>query len=83
MVRETVFLEPMALSIPTNHLPEGIAVGDAVAVTPVDYGLIPVTGTLDYCTAHHCGVLREVPEAGAVRVHFPRAGFVLAQGNFP
>lgn len=67
--------EPMALETVSGHLPEGVAIGAAVTVTPVDYGLVPVAGRLDYCTAHACAVLRDDPEAGAVRVHFPRSGF--------
>lgn len=67
--------EPMALKITSGHLPGDVTLGAAVTVTPVDYGLIPVAGSLDYCTAHACAVLREDPEAGWVRVHFPRSGF--------
>ena len=67
--------EPMALEIASGHFPEGVDLGDRVSVTPVDYGLIPVTGTLEYCTAHACAVLRDDEAAGRVRVHFPRAGF--------
>lgn len=67
--------EPAPLEIASGHFPAGIDLGDAVTVTPVDYGLIPVTGTLEYCTAHACAVLREDERAGSVRVHFPRAGF--------
>jgi len=67
--------EPMVLQTVSGHLPEGAEIGEAVTVTPVDYGLVPVAGTLDYCTAHACAVLREDPQAGQVRVHFPRSGF--------
>ncbi|TVS10043.1 MAG: glutathione S-transferase family protein [Gammaproteobacteria bacterium] len=67
--------EPMPLQVQSGHLPEGVRPGAAVTVTPTDYGLIPVAGTLDYCTAHACAVLRDDPEAGRVRVHFPRTGF--------
>lgn len=66
---------PAPLEIASGHFPQDVDLGDPVAVTPVDYGLIPVTGTLEYCTAHACAVLREDDRAGAVRVHFPRAGF--------
>ncbi|MEE4362209.1 MAG: glutathione S-transferase family protein [Pseudomonadales bacterium] len=66
---------PMELLVHSGHLPEGVRVGAPVTVTPVDYGLVPVAGVLDYCTAHACAVLREDPQAGAVRVHFPRTGF--------
>lgn len=67
--------EPMALHTVSGHLPEGVDLGAAVTVTPLDYGLIPVAGSLDYCTAHACALLRHDPEAGEVRVHFPRSGF--------
>ena len=67
--------EPMPLQVQSGHLPEGVRPGAAVTVTPTDYGLIPVAGALDYCTAHACAVLRDDPEAGRVRVHFPRTGF--------
>ncbi|MDZ7824791.1 MAG: glutathione S-transferase family protein [Gammaproteobacteria bacterium] len=67
--------EPMPLEVVSGHLPRNIVVGDAVTVMPVDYGLDPVAGRLEYCTAHACGVLREDEQAGTVRVHFPRAGF--------
>lgn len=67
--------EPMALQVHSGHLPAGVSVGAQVAVTPTDYGLVPVSGRLEYCTAHACAVLREDPEAGRVRVHFPRTGF--------
>lgn len=66
---------PMTLEIASGHLPEGVDVGMNVNVTPVDYGLVPVGGTLDYCTAHACGIRREDPAVGEVRVHFPRSGF--------
>jgi hypothetical protein len=46
-------------------------------VTPLDYGCIPVTGTLAYATDQLCGVDRDDPQAGRVRVHFPRVGFEL------
>lgn len=67
--------EPMLLQTVSGHLPEGVAVGESVTVTPLDYGLVPVAGHLDYCTAHACALLREDPQVGSVRVHFPRSGF--------
>lgn len=68
--------EPMDLgSIESSHLPEGVAVGDSVTIAAVDYGVNPIAGRLDYCTAHACAVLRDDPQAGTVRVHFPRSGF--------
>lgn len=67
--------EPMALSLPCSHLPEQVELGAEVSVTPVDYGLVPVRGSLDYCTPHACAVLRRDEQAGLLRVHFPRSGF--------
>lgn len=68
--------EPMDLgAVEPGHLPEGVAVGDSVTVAAVDYGVNPIAGVLDYCTAHACAVLRDDPQAGTVRVHFPRSGF--------
>ena len=66
---------PMAIDEAASCLPEGLALGDAVTVTPVDYGLVPVAGTLERCTEHLCAVGRDDPRAGRVRVHFPRTGF--------
>jgi glutathione S-transferase len=68
--------EPMDLgAIASGHLPEGVSVGDTVAIVATDYGFQPVTGRLEYCTAHAAAVLREDDTAGAIRVHFPRSGF--------
>lgn len=72
--------EPMPWEVESSHLPEGISLGQAVAVAATDYGTNPIMGTLDYCTAHACGILREDPEAGRIRVHFPRSGFDIQAG---
>ncbi len=58
-----------------NSLPAGFALGDPVQVTPVDYGRIPVAGTLAAWSRDEVVVLREDPRAGRVMVHFPSAGF--------
>jgi glutathione S-transferase len=55
--------------------PEGIALGDRVRVTPVDYGLIPVEGTLRACSHEEIVLERETPEVGRVMTHFPGPGF--------
>jgi len=57
---------------------EGIAVGDAVNVTPDDYGRIPVTGTLLHVSDVAIVVQRTDPVAGLVNAYFPRTGFDLA-----
>jgi hypothetical protein len=57
----------------------GFEVGQAVTVTPTDYGMDAVAGTLVGLSDHEV-VLRRVDErAGTVHVHFPRAGFQIKQ----
>jgi len=58
-----------------NRLPEGWSIGDAVTVTPVDYGKIPVAGTLAAWSREEVVIARETPETGPVLVHFPSSGF--------
>jgi glutathione S-transferase len=55
--------------------PNGLSVGDRVAVVPDDYGFDPVTGELVAADVHEVAVRRVSPETGEVVVHFPRAGF--------
>ena len=54
---------------------DGIAVGDAVQVTPDDYGRIPVRGTLLHLSDVTVVIRRSDPRAGEVNVYFPRTGF--------
>lgn len=63
----------------TPALPAGLKIGDPVAVTPVDYGRIPVSGVLAGCSAHEVVVAREDAQAGRLMTHFPRSGFDLAR----
>ena len=44
-------------------------------MTPVDYGRIPVRGTLVAWSPDEVVVSRETPETGRVFTHFPSAGF--------
>lgn len=53
----------------------GLESGDAVVVTPEDYGAVPVSGALKVLTHRDIAILREDPRAGQVTVHFPRAGY--------
>ncbi|MEM6709291.1 MAG: glutathione S-transferase family protein [Pseudomonadota bacterium] len=55
--------------------PAGVAIGQAVRVTPVDYGRIPVTGTLVAANSEELAIARETPETGPCITHFPSAGF--------
>jgi glutathione S-transferase len=73
--------EPLAPALDSTlpvTLPEGIAIGDAVSVTPVDYGRIPVTGQLVAWSPNEIVVARETNETGALMNHFPSAGFEVA-----
>jgi glutathione S-transferase len=49
--------------------------GDSVSVTPVDYGCIPVTGTLVGHSHEEVVIERSSAETGRVFNHFPQAGF--------
>ncbi len=60
-------LEPIALA--------GASVGDAVIVTPTDYGQIPVAGRLIAASAEEIVLERDDPEAGRLITHFPNIGF--------
>jgi glutathione S-transferase len=55
--------------------PLGYAVGDAVVVTPDDYGKVPVAGELVTLQLHEVAVRRTDPRCGTVVVHFPRIGY--------
>jgi len=66
-----------------EHLPlvgaaEGIKPSDHVAVTPDDYGKIPVMGELLHVSDVAIVVRRTDPVAGAINAYFPRTGFEIA-----
>lgn len=54
---------------------QGFEAGQAVTVTPTDYGRDPVAGTLVGLNAQEVVLRRHDERAGTVHVHFPRAGF--------
>lgn len=53
----------------------GFEAGQAVTVTPIDYGRDPVAGTLAGLSADEVVLARQDARAGTVHVHFPRQGF--------
>jgi glutathione S-transferase len=53
----------------------GFEAGQAVTVTPTDYGLDPVAGALVGLTPTEVVIQRSDERAGTLHVHFPRAGF--------
>ena len=57
----------------------GFEAGQAVTVTPTDYGQDPVAGTLVGLSNDEVVVRRSDARAGTVHVHFPRAGFQIKQ----
>ena len=58
--------------------PSGLQEGQAVSVTPDDYGKVPVRGELVTLDATCVALRRRDPRAGEVVVHFPRLGYVVA-----
>jgi glutathione S-transferase len=58
---------------------QGFEAGQAVTVTPTDYGQDPVAGTLVGLTNDEVVLQRTDERAGTVHVHFPRAGYQLKQ----
>lgn len=71
--------QPEAIARPEAVDTGGIALGETVAVMPVDYALDPVKGELLHCSAAEIAVRRTDPRAGTVVVHFPRFGFQVAR----
>jgi len=57
----------------------GFEAGQAVTVTPIDYGFDPVAGTLVGLTPDEVVLRRMDERAGTLHVHFPRAGFQIKQ----
>ena len=57
----------------------GFEAGQAVTVTPTDYGMDPVAGTLVGLSGDEVVIRRSDERGGTVHVHFPRAGFQIKQ----
>jgi len=55
--------------------PSGLRIGTTVTVTPNDNARAPVTGTLREADAQEIVIAIDSADAGAIHVHFPRAGF--------
>ena len=58
--------------------PSGVEAGQAVTVTPDDYGKVPVRGELVTLDRTEVAIRRHDERAGEIVVHFPRIGFVVA-----
>ena len=68
---------PETAELADPHDPNGRKPGDAVTVTPDDYGKIGVRGEIVALSSQHIAIRRHDPIAGEVVVHFPRAGFLV------
>lgn len=55
-----------------------LAAGQAVTVAARDYGVDSVYGDLVHLNADSVTLERQVPSLGAIRVHFPRDGFLIS-----
>jgi glutathione S-transferase len=60
------------------HDPNGRVPGQRVAVSADDYGRDPIVGEIVFSDAHEIAIRRDDPQVGEVVVHFPRAGFNVA-----
>jgi hypothetical protein len=60
--------------------PTGLQPGAAVAVAADDYGRDPIAGALVALNAERVVIDRSDPQLGRLRVHFPRAGYVVTAG---
>ena len=58
---------------------EGLTLGAAVTVSPVDYGCDPVAGKLVHEQMDEIVVAREDERAGLLHVHFPRVGYRISR----
>ncbi|MDE2430097.1 MAG: glutathione S-transferase family protein, partial [Burkholderiales bacterium] len=67
--------EPVPFGTQATVDAHGIALGEQVSITPVDYALDPVVGELVVASQNELAVRRQDARAGTVVVHFPRLGF--------
>lgn len=68
-----------AIAVADPRDPVGRRPGQRVTVTPDDTGRDPVAGELMASSADEIVIKRSDPAVGEVCVHFPRAGFIVAQ----
>ena len=70
---------PAALDLAADGDPTGLEGGTRVTVTPDDVGRDPVEGVLVAADDREVVIRRTDPRAGIVQVHFPRAGYYVAE----
>lgn len=76
-VAQAVDPAPVAHGVAADGSGKDFKAGEAVSVTPTDYGRDPVSGVLVALSEHEVTVRRQDPRAGALNVHFPRNGYQL------
>jgi glutathione S-transferase len=69
---------PAKILAPTTEPCDKSALGEEVAVIPMDYGLVPVVGELIQASTDRISIRRSDERAGVVHVHFPRVGFEIS-----
>ena len=68
--------DPLPTQGVAPHEPQGFTMGQKVVISPdVDGGEQPVEGAIVFADAETITVSRTEPDAGAINVHFPRAGY--------
>ncbi|WP_295875718.1 glutathione S-transferase family protein [uncultured Zhongshania sp.] len=67
--------ESQPRQVPASVADSPVAIGSAVEVAPIDYGVVPVAGKLAAVTETRIIVARETADFGTLHVHFPRAGY--------
>lgn len=69
---------PMAIASTDYVVPEGLSIGDAVTVTPLDE-VSPAQGVLAAVDDHRISISVSNERVNEVRVHFPRSGYKLSR----
>ena len=72
---------PAPLQTTASQASEPFALGQRVAVMPIDYGFQPTQGELVLASMDELVVRRLDPRAGEVNVHFPRLGFRMDEAS--
>lgn len=71
--------EPVGVSGAEPVTAEGLAPGDAVAITADDYGREETRGTVVRTTSDDITIRRREPGLGEIALHFPRSGYRIAK----
>ena len=67
----------LVAAVADGREPQGLDVGEQIAVAPDDYGQDWVTGTLVHADAQRVIIARSTDDLDTINVHFPRAGYLV------